>query len=74
MSYCYIHGLVSDSALIRETFSCSRWELTQRYPQLGSVQRVRDFGALSHKWDASIKTTPPRPTPASKTQICMWRL
>ena len=29
-----------------------------RDPQLGSVQRVRDFGAPSAKWDAFTKLLP----------------
>jgi hypothetical protein len=30
----------------------------QRKPQLDNVQRVRDFGALSPKWDVFIKPLP----------------
>ena len=51
MTFCCTHRSVPCSAIIREA-SYSRWDLTQR---LESLQRVRNLGALSPKWDVFIK-------------------
>lgn len=54
MTYCYIHRSVYHSPIIREDPSCTIWLLV-RDPQLYNVQRLRDFGTLSYKWDVSTK-------------------
>lgn len=57
VAYCYTH---SHSAHIRK-YSCSRWELAQSPTgEQYNMQRLRDFGALSCKWDVFISPLPSR--------------
>ena len=55
MAHYYAHRSKHHPALITEASSVDG---INRDPQLGSVQRVRDFGAPSAKWDAFTKLLP----------------
>lgn len=54
MTFCCTNNSVLCSANIRESFSCSGWEQIQRL-QPDNVQRMREPGTLSPKWDIAIK-------------------
>lgn len=51
----YTHRPVPCSVIIRDISSCSRWEIIQRHI-VDIIERVRDLGKHSPKWDISIQS------------------
>lgn len=56
---------VHHSTFIRDASSCHRWQ--RRDPQLINIQRIKDFGLLSRKWDVYH-------TPLIKAHGSMWKM
>jgi hypothetical protein len=56
MTFCCLQRLVSHPAIIRKSFSFSRWE-QNRDPDW-TVCRVKGLETLSRKWEVSIKSLP----------------
>jgi hypothetical protein len=57
MTCCYTCRSASHLAITRDAFSLEEFREC-RDPQLHNVQRVREIGTLSPKWDAIIKLPP----------------